>query len=305
MEKRSIDIPASLRAALPQRVREEILSVAGRLERVEELRLHCRRRATITSGGRNIMTNAVLSRAETDEMLMRLCEGSVYAYRDTIAEGYISLRDGIRVGVCGRAVLQKGQISGVYDIDSLIIRIPHRSPVLGEEIVGLIEEMNYTSGVLIYSPPGVGKTTLLRSLARLLASGSDSKRVSVVDTRGELSFSLDSPSLCIDILSGYPKEVGITIAARTLGSQVIICDEISTAGEALAIRGAQSCGVPLIATTHAGSVGEMLGRSGIGSLHSSGCFGAYVGIKRRGEFGLSYDICKREDADLAFLKCAM
>ena len=148
---------------------------------------------------------------------------------------------------------------------------------------------------------GCGKTTLLRSLAKILASGEPAVRVSVIDTRGELGYSLGEHDLCVDILSGYPKHTGISIAARTLSPQVIICDEIGSRAEAEAICEAQGCGVPLIATAHASSVRELLGRSGMGILHRSGCFLNYVGISRSGEFGLSYDVCKRGDADIAYL----
>ena len=295
------DIPEIVRFALPERVRKDIENAASKQKRVEEIRLHCGRRTTLTSAGRNIPTSAVLTRQEIDRMLTRLCEGSVYAFRDTIAEGYIGLRGGVRVGVCGRAALSGGKICGVYDIDTLVIRIPHPSPALGKEIADLIRQENFTGGVLIYSPPGVGKTTLLRSLAKIMSSGENAVRVSVIDTRGELGYSLGDSGLCLDILSGYPKHIGISIASRTLSPQLIICDEIGSRAEAEAICEAQGCGVPLIATSHASSVRDLLGRSGMGLLHRSGCFSAYVGIQRRGEFGFSYDICKREDVDTAYL----
>lgn len=296
------NIPECIKLSMPPRVCGDIINAAKKLDRVEEIRLHCGRRATLTSLGKNIATPVVLSREEMDRILMRLCEGSVYAYRDTIAEGYISLRGGIRVGVCGRAALSGGKICGVYDIDTLVIRIPHQAPPLGKEIVDLMNESGFTSGVLIYSPPGVGKTTLLRSLAVMLASGKDARRVSVIDTRGELAYSLDSPTLCIDLLSGYPKHVGLTLASRTLGTEVMICDEIGSRAEAEAICEAHNCGVPLIATAHASSVRELLGRAGMGMLHRAGTFGAYVGISRSGNFSFTYDICKREDADIAYLE---
>ncbi len=296
MKDKMASIPQNILFSLPERIRFEIEGQCKKLNRIEEIRLHAGRRATLTSSGKNIPTSAVLTRSETERTLTRLCEGSVYAYRDTIAEGYISLRGGVRVGVCGRAAMSGGKIVGVYDIDTLAIRIPHKSPPLGCEIVSLIESMNFTRGVLIYSPPGVGKTTLLRSLAVMLSSGNEARRVSVVDTRGELAFSLDTPALCLDLLSGYPKAVGISLAARTLGSQVIICDEIGSRAEADAIREAHNCGIPLIASAHGASVAELLGRTGIAELHRSGAFGAYVGISRRGDFGFDYDICKREDA---------
>jgi stage III sporulation protein AA len=283
-------IPEFIRFALPERARDDIEAVASRQKRVEEIRLHCGRRVTLTSSGKNIPTSSVLTKQEMDRTLTRLCEGSVYAFRDTIADGYIGLRGGVRVGVCGRAALSGGKICGVYDIDTLVIRIPHPSPALGKEIADLIRKENFTSGVLIYSPPGVGKTTLLRSLAKIMSSGENAVRVSVIDTRGELGYSLGDSGLCLDILSGYPKHIGISIASRTLSPQVIICDEIGDTDEAMSMVSAHHGGVPLVASAHGGSLPELLRRTGIRLLHESGLFGAYVGIRRDGHGGFTYRV---------------
>lgn len=298
-------IPAQVLDALPERVRGDVIRAASAAGCVEELRLHAGRRATLTVSGRNLPIPVVLTRAETDAVLFSLCEKSVYAYRDTMSEGYITLRGGIRVGVCGRAALSGGRIAGVYDVGTLAVRIPHPSGDVGQEICGLLMKMKLSRGVLIWSPPGVGKTTLLRAVARRLASGTAPLRVCVVDTRGELGYQLDAPNLCLDLLSGYPKEIGISVASRTLNAQVIICDEIG-ASEAPAILEAHNCGVPLVASAHAASVRELLGRSGIGRLHRSGSFGAYAGIARReGTRDYSYDICLWEDADDTFLSASL
>ena len=82
---------------------------------------------------------------------------------------------------------------------------------------------------------GVGKTTLLRSVAKKLSSGESPMRTVVIDTRGELSFSNDSEDLCLDVLSGYPRRDGVDIATRCLNAEVIICDEIGDYEEAMAL----------------------------------------------------------------------
>ena len=105
----------------------------------------------------------------------------------------------------------------------------------------------------------------------------------------------------IDRFCGYPRGFGMALATRAFAPQVIICDEIGSDAEAEEILHAQACGVPLIATAHAASVCELLGRTGIGMLHRAGTFGYYVGIRRAGNFSFSYDVCKREDADDAYL----
>ncbi len=294
-------IPPRVLQSLPYRVRGDILLAAERFSNIEELRLHANRRATITVEGKNVFTAIALTRAEMDDTLFSLCDGSVYAYNDTICRGYLTIGEGIRVGVCGRAVTEGERVRGVYEISTIAVRIPHRHEACGERICRLLEELSFSSGVLIYSPPGVGKTTLLRAVAARLASGRGARRVAVVDTRGELGCFLDDPSLCIDVLSGYPKSSGIEIAARTLGAQVIICDEIGRE-ETEAVRGAHNCGVPLVASAHADSVARLIRRTGIDKLHESAGFGAYVGIARRGMGeDYEYNIDLWEDAQNAAL----
>ncbi len=261
--------------------------------KIEEIRIRRNRRASIILPSGNIMLNYVANQSDINEIMTRMCKGALYAYSDTINQGYISLPDGIRVGVGGRATCECDRIIGVYDISSLCIRIPHRQKQVGAEICELLQQFNYTKGVLIYAPPGVGKTTLLRGCVGILAGGESPMRTVVIDTRGELGFSLDGEELCVDVLSGYPRRTGIEIATRCLNAQVIVCDEIGDYDEAISLTSCQNCGVPLLATAHAGSVEELICRTGIRLLHEAHVFGAYVGITRSLRGGFTYDIAMR------------
>ena len=287
-------LPEQLERILPFSLTDKIRQRAEN-NFVEEIRLRCNRESSIVSGGKNIMLGVILDGNELNDILKSMCGGSLYAYSDTINQGYISLPDGVRVGVCGRAACEENRIIGVYDITSLCIRIPHRTRRVGGRICSLLSEFKYTKGVLVYSPPGVGKTTVLRGVAAILSGGSDPLRTVIIDTRGELAYLSDSSSLCLDILSGYPRRKGVEIATRTLNPQVIICDEIGDYEEAMSLVSSHNCGVPLVASAHAGSLSELLLRTGIRLLYEAGIFGAYVGLKRAPDMDFYYDVTLHEE----------
>ena len=286
-------LPESVMRALPYRLSDEIRGTSSSRS-IEEIRMRAGRRCSLVMSGRNVMLDTVLESREIESVLEGMCQGSLYAFSETINQGYISLPDGVRVGVCGRAGCEGGRIIGIYEISSLSVRIPHRSRPIGREICRLLEGFERTSGVLIYSPPGIGKTTLLRSVAVMLSSGgwregAEPLRTVVIDTRGELSFANEGRDLCLDVLSGYPRREGIEIATRCLNAEVIICDEIGDYEEAMSLVASHNCGVPLIASAHAGSVDQLLSRTGLRLLHEARIFGAYVGLARDGRGGFVYD----------------
>lgn len=296
-------LPDALREVLPTELRRAVTDGIPRGMSLEEIRLRAGRRASLTVGGENIMTDIRMTSRELFDLLVRMCGGSLYAYSENIRQGFITLPGGVRVGVVGRAACEEGRVIGIHDISSMCIRIPHVHGRVGGEICDLLRAMWRTDGrhrgVLIYAPPGVGKTTLLRGVAAGLAGGERPLRTVVIDTRGELSFAVDATHLCLDVLSGYPRPLGIEIATRTMGAQVIVCDEIGDCEEAMALVSAHNVGVPLIATAHAGTVGDILRRTGLRLLHEARLFGAYVGIRRDGRGGFLYDITKWEVADRA------
>ena len=144
----------------------------------------------------------------------------------------------------------------VQQITALCIRIPHRYPEAGREICRLLAEREFRDSVLVYSAPGRGKTTLLREIAAGLANPPEPKRVAVVDTRYELGTGLETVCM-LDLLSGYPRSIGMEIALRTLAPEYIICDEIASEGDRQALLACADSGICICASVHAGSPEEL------------------------------------------------
>lgn len=299
--KAAVDVPSPFPPwLLPPWLTDALLGGGYRGGVVEEIRLRAGREASLTVGGENLMTSVMLTGEELTAILIHLCGGSLYAFDQTIREGYVTLPGGIRVGVAGRAVCEEGKIIGVCEITGLCIRLPHVHRAVGGEICRLLRRLNggetAPRGILIYAPPGEGKTTLLRGVAVELAGGTGQPplRTVVVDTRGELGFEAVGRGLCLDVLRGYPRARGVEIATRTLSAQVILCDEIGDTEEAMSLVSAHHGGVPLVATAHGGTVDELLRRTGLRLLHEAGLFGAYVGIRRDGRGGFVYRVTTGE-----------
>ncbi len=268
---------------LPQRVASAISEYSEDI--ICEIRMRAGRMLTITTPISNILTSVRCTKEELNETVERLCGGSLHSYSETIKNGFIPLPDGFRAGVCGR------YYSGsVRDISSICIRIPRNVKGVGLSLCRRL--ISSGGGMLIYSPPGEGKTTLLRDMAVTLSSPPYLRRVAVIDTRGEIYREDFFTSSIAEIYGGYPKAYGIELATRTMSPQFIICDELG-GDEAKSIKEAQNCGVPLVATAHASSLKGLLSRPAFKEIHALGIFSLYVGIKRMGA-GYSFEIDEGE-----------
>ncbi len=288
-------LPRELAGLLPPRLCEAIAGCGA--ERAEEIRIHAGRLTTVTCGGKNYATGVLLSPDEVAGVFSAMCGGSIYAYQSRICKGYLPLPGGVRVGVCGSAAAEGGQVMGVGEISGLVIRLPHCHRVSAEPLLTLIRAAAGTGGILIFSPPGVGKTTCLRAAAKAAAAPAGGLRTVIIDTRAEFAGTLEGEELLLDILVGYPQETGIDIAVRTLGAELIVCDEIGTDAEAQALLLAANRGVPVLASAHARSFAELLARPGIANLHRANVFAAYVKLLRNSAGGFDYVIRSREEAD--------
>ncbi len=117
--------------------------------------------------------------------------------------------------------------------------------------------------ILLLGRPGVGKTTLLREAARVLADEL-AKRVVVVDTSNEIAGDGDIPHPGIgrarrmQVPSTELQHAVMIEAVENHMPQVIVIDEIGTAAEAMAARTIAERGVQLIATAHGNTLENLL-----------------------------------------------
>ncbi|MDQ5983677.1 MAG: hypothetical protein RUMPE_00701 [Eubacteriales bacterium SKADARSKE-1] len=225
----------------------------------------------------------VATQSDITNSLNKMCSYSIYSYQNELKNGYITLKGGHRVGVCGTAVFNNDTFTNIKDISSINIRIARNVNCVQTEVIkNLIDKF---SGILIVGEPASGKTTFLRDIAKKLSIGffKDMKKVVVIDERGEFSgtsngIAQNDMGFC-DILNDYPKPIGIMQALRTLSPEIIICDEIGGDSDIKAIESGINSGVKFIASMHAGNIYELLRRPPAKRVLNTGAFDKVVMLK--------------------------
>lgn len=282
---------------LPDRIAAACVNAASLFGgQIDEIRLRRNSPASITVRGTNVTLPITATDAEIENTVRAFCDASLYTHAETIREGFIASRSGFRVGIVGRAVVRDGKISSVADVTALNVRIPRRVPGCADTAYDIMQSEDFSRGLLVWSPPGIGKTTFLRELALRLASGTNAKRVAVVDTRSELASGIADAGLA-DVLTGYPRAKGIEIARRTLAAEIVVCDEIGNADDAEAILDAHRSGITVAASAHAASLGTLLASPHMAILRDRGVFGTYYGLISQRPGGYVCDIKLYRDGE--------
>lgn len=233
--------------------------------------------------------------AQVQEMLMNLCEYSVYSHQDELIRGYVTAAGGVRVGICGTAVLRDDRVTAIRKVTTLSFRVPREVRGCADELLRLIRPLG---GVLVCGAPCSGKTTLIRDLARRLSL---SYRVSVIDERGELAAAVSPGGGCdlgfCDIYSMMPKREGVICAIRSMAPDIIVCDELGDESDAAGVSYALRCGVAFIATIHASSLDDLRRRPVTRELLRTGAFRYLVFLDGRRSRGRIRSVCEWGDRD--------
>ena len=279
-------------ALLPGRLRAAAMSIGRRQKaETEELRLRIGRALYLTTpGGAVALPQTRITRSDLEQVLDRATEYSRYTAAETLRHGYLTAMGGFRIGVCGTALPAGAHNEGVRDVSSLAIRIPRVHEGTAEPVLPEILEGGRPLSTLVLSPPGGGKTTLLRDLVRLLSQGTAQcppQRVALVDERGELAaVHRGRPQLEVgchtDVMDGCPKHLAVPMLLRAMTPQVIALDEAALPEDVEAVCAAANCGVALLATVHAASLRDLGSRPVGRALLSCGVFRRAVLIEGAG-----------------------
>ena len=290
--------------ALPRKIREVLQEES--LKEIQEIRLRSGQPLLLKKEGRLFSlrkdgtVHAIadadslrISMADLRETVSLLSGYSLYAFEEELRQGYLTIEGGHRVGFCGKAVVENGEIRTLRQINALNIRIARERKGWGEQFLPILTERGMLCHTLVVSPPGCGKTTLLRDIIRCLSE--QGKTVGVVDERGELAPLRDGmPQMdvgpCTDVLEGCPKAKGMTLLLRSMSPDIIAVDELGRREDIAAVEEVLNAGVKLIATAHGRDFADIETRPQLRALVRKKIFERYVFLSNRNGTGTTEEI---------------
>lgn len=278
---------------LPREWYAELTALSPKEQRsLEEIRIRVGRPVLLRCGDQEKLLGCTRDQAVSSKTMEAICASilgySAYAYQEELAEGYVTLSSGFRVGFCGRAVTEGESVKTLRDISSLNIRRARALVGISERCLPyLISDSGRFYNTLIISPPKCGKTTLLRDLVRSLSSRGF--QMGVCDERNELSGSLYGGfaydlGARTDVLSGCPKEKGMVMLLRSMAPDIIAADEIGRERDCAAMAAASAAGVGLLTTIH-GETFDDVCRSGVGKMVEQGLFSRLIFLSGKPKVG--------------------
>lgn len=271
---------------LPEEIRVKLMEY----NEINEIRIRKNCPLCITVGKNNLVTTYVCTNEDIEFCISHLCKNSFYAYIEQIKQGYIPLENGYRVGICGRSVTENNIITNICDIQGINIRVPNTKLHYPD---GLLDGIEAEKGIMVYSPPAYGKSSLLKAIIKNLSSPPKNKRIAVIDCKYELYSEDMHKGLPADFYVGYPKYQAIDMAIRNMSPEIIVCDEIGISDDVSPIIECKNCGVNVICSAHARDIGELKTRPNIQTLHKLKVFNGYLGISyKNGKRVYKYDMGK-------------
>lgn len=248
--------------------------ISENTDAIREIRLRSGRPVQVITHEDKLLGEPI-SAEIVQKLLLKLTDFSLYSKEHEISEGYFTLKDGSRVGVCGKSILTDGRVRQMTHIGSVSIRIAHVCEGCSDTLMPLIISDGKLNSTLIFSSPGFGKTTLLRDIARNLSERGVC--VAIADERHEIAACIQGvPSVNVgprtDVMDGCPKGIAVYQLIRAMSPRVLITDEIGDENDAKALEDAARSGVSIMASAHAGGFEDLLLRGTMSDIMRSGIF---------------------------------
>ncbi len=289
------------------RIRQALESIAkSDFYDIQEIRLRAQRPVSITKSCQNILLseNGGFTRHQScallcvqndiEYTLKSVCDHSIYSYQRELSQCFVTVCGGHRVGISGTAVYDENQVSSVpKNVSSLNFRIAAQKFGCADEIFKTVLNKQLKS-MLIVGRPMSAKTTILRDLARQYGNFC---KVSLIDERSEIASCFNGVPSCdvglnTDVFDRFSKPDGIVYAQRSMSPQVIICDEIGSIEDAVALLDAHKSGINIIATAHAGTIKQAFLRQSIKMLFEANVFDYIFLLGNDESIGKIMDILK-------------
>ena len=252
---------------LPKYISNEIIRL-NCSQNITEIRLRTRAKVILICTNREIILDCLVTTNAILDVLLNVSKNSIYAIQNDINNGFVIIRGGHRIGISGEVVYVDGKIKNIKNICSLNIRVARQIYGCADKVLPEIISDGKINNTLIVSPPGCGKTTLIRDIIRQISNGLPNMRfkgrnVSLIDERGEIASvyegvaSLDV-GVRTDIMSNVTKATGMKMMIRSMAPDVIATDEIGKPEDIVAIKEAILSGVNVIFTMHGDSITSII-----------------------------------------------
>lgn len=309
---------------LPKRFRSIVESAVTDFEKLQELRFRVNAPLLVYMEGKEffldekggkVSENAsgnlfaegvVVGKEDMDEMIEYISAYSIYAFLEEVKQGFLTLPGGHRVGLAGKTVMDGEKIKTMQHISGLNLRVCHQVQGCGDEIMPYLYQNGEPCHSLIISPPGCGKTTLLRDCIRQISNGTEYGRgvsVTIIDERSEIAacyqgIPQNQVGIRTDILDCCKKVTGMELAIRAMAPGVLALDELGGVEDVKAVERVMHCGTRILATIHGENVEEVFQKTYFQTMAKEKLFQRFI-VLEKGKTGKVEGIYDRQGRRLA------